>query len=177
MSEASNLKNQTQGSHGHQKIPGFLNVLTILTFIGCAINIMAVLYNYFSMENSLKGIEIEGYPIDIPYEVRHSIEKALEIKWIMISLTIIGCALCFYGALLMRKLKKTGFYIYFIGQIISIVGSFILSGHSTEINRANQNLYNTNLGISLVISVSFIIMYAMHLKFLNENVIYTQNTD
>ncbi len=172
MSEASNLKNQTQGSHGQQKIPGFLNVLTILTFIGCAINIMAVLYNYFSMENSLKGIE--GYPIDIPYEVRYAIEKALEIKWIMISLTIIGCGLCFYGALLMRKLKKTGFYIYFIGQIISIVGSFILSGHSAEINRANLNI--TNLGISLVISVSFIIMYAMHLKFLNENVMHTQNT-
>ena len=31
-----------------QELPGMLNVLTILTFIGCAIAYMGVIYSYFT---------------------------------------------------------------------------------------------------------------------------------
>jgi hypothetical protein len=60
--------------------------------------------------------------------------KNLENKIPMLIIGLVAIALCFYGALQMRKLKKQGFIIYLVGQVLPFlntalfVGLFMFSG-------------------------------------------------
>jgi hypothetical protein len=69
---------------------------------------------------------------------------------------LLGCFLCFYGALEMRKLKKTGFSIYILGDIVPFAtGIFI--GFDT--------FATISYGVVLAITILFVILYSSQLKY------------
>ena len=76
-------------------------------------------------------------------------------------ITILSCALCIYGAMEMRKLKKTGYYTYCIGEILPLVGSLLFVGMS---------LFSMGwtAWFSVAIPAVFIVLYGVQLKYMTK---------
>lgn len=150
---------------GQKKIPDMLNVLTILTFVGCGLGCIASIYSFGNAQKSYDDIlrmqdKLEDAPAIVkslagPKMVemaRHSLENKLPI----LILAMVGYALCLYGAIRMRNLKKEGFSFYVLGQIVPVVASFIFLGVGSFSGFA--------LVSALLFPVLFIILYWMQLK-------------
>lgn len=141
-----------------------LNVLTILTFIGSGIALLSAFWTYFTVEKSyqtiLKAQENMG---DAPAfvksfmgpEMLENARKSVENKLPILILTVVGAALCIYGAMEMRKLKKQGFILWLAGEILPIAGTAIFLGFA---------LFKGLAALFLLIPVAFIILYAVQYK-------------
>ena len=129
------------------KLPTGLNVLTILSFIGCAFQLLGSLWSFFTAKKSYDGLDklteqmnSENMPgwvksmMGDPEKMVKMITKAYENRIPIVLLSLVATALCFYGAMQMRKLKKQGFTLYTIGELlpfltqILFIGTFALSG-------------------------------------------------
>ena len=149
------------------KLPGSLNVLTILTFIGCGVFGLFTFLMPTFLSWSLKMMDkaqqdgklTDKQAVDMD-KSRLSIETFLAHKWPLLIVGLIGIGLCLYGAIAMRKLKKEGFYIYVIGQILPIIGGVVLLGFANQFNGVFS--YIVGLGVPIL----FIILYANNLKHL-----------
>ncbi len=150
------------------KLPGSINVLTILTFIGCAIGICFTLYGFVSAKTSLDKME---ETINSPaYETMPAFAKkflnpeAVEMQRKMYEnrvpmtlIGVVGIALCLYGAVQMRKLKMQGYYMYLIGELLPFVPSIIFIGMGAL----------TGVGgiIAIVITLLFVFLYTGQRKY------------
>lgn len=84
--------------------------------------------------------------------------KVYENRIPILVITLVSLALCVYGALQMRQLKKQGYYLYLIGEILPYVGSLIFLGMASF----------TGVGLyAMAIPVLFIILYTTQLKYLH----------
>jgi hypothetical protein len=147
------------------KAPASINVLTILTFIGCGLQLIMTFLTKFFMSFALK---IMDNPDLVEKMTTKEKDKMLEAKEAMrlydqyyiplIIISLVGIALCFVGAMQMRKLKKQGFYIYVIGEFAPIIASVVLLGIAVQLNSP------VSAAFSLVIPVLFTILYSMQLK-------------
>ena len=81
--------------------------------------------------------------------------SSLRVPILLIAL--IGYFLCFYGALQMRKLKKMGFSLYVLGDIVPFA-TYIFIG--TDTLTGSLAAFVVGVGILVV----FIILYATQLK-------------
>lgn len=147
------------------KLPSMLNVLTILTFIGCGLFALLTLGTPMFLSFSKNMIEkAQSSGKDLSAKEAADIQKGLaqiELSEAnMIPLIIIGMAgiiLCFVGALMMRKLKKDGFWIYIAGQAVPIIGNSVLIGVA-------QYKELGSIFMLTVVAV-FIILYATQRKY------------
>ena len=151
------------------KLPGSLNVLSILTFIGCGLGLIWSFAGFTFMNWSLKmmdkaqsdgNTQLTDKQINDMDKARLAIEKVMAHKWPLILIGLVGIGLCFYGVLMMRKLKKEGFYIYTVGELLPIIASTVLLGFATQFNGVWSYI------IGLGIPVLFVILYANNLKHL-----------
>lgn len=123
------------------KLPMGLNVLTILTFIGCAIQLLGSLWGFFRAKKNYEGLDklteqmnSENMPgwvksmMGDPENMIKTITKSYENRIPIVLLSIAATALCFYGAMQMRKLKKQGFPLYAIGELLPFLTSFLFIG-------------------------------------------------
>lgn len=123
------------------KLPGSLNVLTILTFIGCAIQFLGALWSFFTAKRNYDGLDklteqvnSENMPgwvkslMGDPENMIKTITKSYENQIPILLLSLAATALCFYGALQMRKLKKQGFPLYVIGELLPFLTQFLFIG-------------------------------------------------
>jgi hypothetical protein len=130
--------------------PTLLTVLCILTFIGSGMNLFSslVIAGFYDM-----FVEIAkefSTKFNIP-----GIELLLEMKpvyFLVSGLFYIGSLT---GAILMLRMKKTGFHIYTISQILLILAPMYF-----------MNLPGPGLP-ELLFSGLFIILYSMNLKFMS----------
>jgi hypothetical protein len=151
------------------KLPTGLNVLTILTFIGCVIQLLLSLWGFISAKKSYDNLDkltaqmnSENMPgwvksmMGDPEKMIKMVTKSYENRIPIVLLSLVAITLCFVGALQMRKLKKQGFLFYTIGEIlpfltqILFIGAFALAGATTY--------------ISIAITLLFIFLYAMQRK-------------
>ncbi|HTI88987.1 MAG TPA: hypothetical protein VL727_00295 [Puia sp.] len=149
-----------------KKRPETLNVISILTFIGSGITILTQFVSFFRAQSNYDQMvqnqdKMEQAPDFLkrlmgPDPVGMA-RKTLENRTPMLILGIVGAVLCIYGAVQMRKLKKIGFPIYVIGELLPFVVSFIFIGQMPIFG----------LVFALLINVAFIIMYATQLKYLS----------
>jgi hypothetical protein len=168
---------QTTDAAYEQKgpLPGSLNVLTILTFIGCGLQYIFSIFQVFSSKDyetqHAKLIEAQdkvgdsGFArkmldkaIDTIEKNQDYINKAYEYRYIIFACSVIFITLCLVGAIQMRKLKKTGYFMYVIGEIAPVLIMFLLLGWNSS------QLLQTSL--SLIIPVVFIILYSTQRKYL-----------
>lgn len=161
------------------KLPTFLNVLTILTIIASVYGIISGSINYalknkaeaiFANSDSTMKMITAKDTAQKNVKLNNALEKMLDgakaltmqqYKYInQITAAIIICAgLCITGAILMRKRKKTGFFIYLIGELgIPILYFVIFSG---IVGGAFLIAWET------IIAIPFIFMYALQIKELN----------
>ena len=169
MADLNSLTSEDTFLDEPRKLPEMLNVLTILTFIGSGIGILTNLYYLAaakkiydaSMANQEK---IESAPAIIrnmqgpdPIGV---IQRTFDNRIPIGILGIVATVLCIVGAVQMRKLKRTGFYIYTIGEVLPIIVTYIFIGTAA--------LTGLRLIFSLVFILLFVVLYASQLKYLKK---------
>ena len=153
------------------KLPTGLNVLTILTFVGSAIQLLGALWTFFTAKQSYDGIDklseqmnSENMPgwvksmMGDPETMIEMIKKSYENRIPIVLLSLVAVILCFYGALQMRKLKKQGFLLYTIGELLPFLTQFLFIGAFAF---SGVTMYFV-MGIALL----FILLYSMQRKHL-----------
>ena len=132
-----------------KKLPQMLNILTILTYIGCGLGVLGILLGFLGIgllssmgSKSVEGAQISG--------------AVSSYATISLVLSLVGIALCFYGAMKMRNLQKQGFYIYVAGQLIPVIGGFIFAG--------SLGAAGISMVAGLIFPIVFIVLYATQLK-------------
>lgn len=154
---------------GPAKLPVFLKVLCILTFVSCGLTFISSIYGLLTAKQSEATMKMmmrmqhnEDMP-EIVGNVQQGFAKMMEWTTTSHYLALGNVVICLAGALLMWRLKKVGYFIYIFGQIlpfISLVGMY----------SAVQDI--PILGFSMIIggvfaaifSIAFIIMYGLNVK-------------
>lgn len=148
-------------------IPSMLNVLTILTFIGSGIAAIYLLFlpkimSFFKgiMDKAVSsGQELSAKQMEDIEKGRRSTELAIANMTPIIITGLIATGLCIAGAIMMRKLKKDGFWIYLGGELLPLIAGFVLMG-----TQQYTGVMSIVLGVGL--PVAFIILYASQRKYL-----------
>jgi hypothetical protein len=153
---------------GKAILPTGLNVLTILTFIGCSIFGLLTLFMPFLYRLAIKlmdktkssGEDIPAKKLADMEKSRASMELALQNAVPLIIIGMAGIILCFVGALWMRKFKKDGYWLYVAGQIVPLAGSVIIMG---QYQFSDWKSY-----AGFIIPIVFILLYTTQRKYLTK---------
>ena len=147
-----------------KKMPEMINVLSILTFIGSGLGIIGAFWTFAKARASyeaLSSVNLDQLP-DWAKRISGSdpletARKALENRFPILILSLLSCGLCIYGAIQMRQLKKSGFTIYAIGELLPVIITIIFIGSGA-----------TGIGaiFGYCIYILFIVLYASQLKYL-----------
>jgi hypothetical protein len=150
------------------RLPGTLNTLTILTYIGCGIGLILSLITFIKAQAFYDDLLAKQGNLDNASDFERKMasperiemaRKMLENKMPLLLLSLVGYALCLYGANQMRQRKKMGFSLYVIGEIVPVVALFIFIGTGA--------MMGVTLVTSLIFPAVFIILYATQLKHLS----------
>ena len=150
-----------------KEIPSFLNVLTLLTFAGCALELYSSIKTYLSGHESIdKLMDAQSKMADAPAwakklagpEVLQMAQISYDNRLPILVTTLVSIALCVYGALEMRKLKLQGYYLYIAGELLPIVSSLIIIG---------SLLFHSIYTLSWIFPIVFIILYTTQKKSLS----------
>lgn len=142
-----------------QKRPVFLTVLCILTFVGGGLGLIWSFFMWIWLSAAEGFMEafanVGSDPIeDEAFRMMHW------LKFLMISY-VIGNALCITGAIVMMFMRKIGFYIYIVGQLIPLVIILIMLGGNLTEPGAQVWLF-----MALIFPMGFIVMYGLNYKYL-----------
>jgi hypothetical protein len=149
------------------KLPTGLNVLTILTFIGCAWELYSNIKNSIGGRKALEEMEKAQEKLaDAPAwarklagpEVMEMMKQALNNKIPILIIGLAAIGLCFYGALQMRKLKKEGYMFWLIGELLPYVSAAIFL----------PALFKTVFIYFSIFPLIFIILYTVQRKHLTK---------
>ena len=80
--------------------------------------------------------------------------KAIDNKIPIIAINLVGIALCVFGAIEMRKLKKQGYFLWLIGEVLPIIATSIFL----------PVFFNTVFAYFLIFPLLFIILYTVQRK-------------
>ena len=152
---------------GKVKLPSSLNVLTILTFVGCGIgllfSILTPFLNKFLMgmmdKAKASGTEMSTKQLEDMEKGKALMELTQANMIPLIAVGLVGITLCFIGARMMRKLKKDGYLIYVGGEILPVIGSFIILGTAQF-----TGVVSVIMGVGL--PLVFVVLYTMQRKYL-----------
>lgn len=107
-------------------VPNGINVLSILSFIGSGFQILGAVAAYLIIPFSAKSVpetrglektrEMKPFSGFLQWSADTTI-KQYEYRLPILIVTIITALICIYGVLQMRKLKKSGFTVYSIGEL------------------------------------------------------------
>jgi len=161
MNDAINFENEKP------VLPGGLNALTILTFIGSGLGILfsiaypMIIKFFMSMMDKAvaSGKEISAKDLAEMEKGRQAMAVAQANMTPMIITGIIGCILCIAGAIMMRKLKKDGYWLYLAGELLPVVAGFVLMG-TTQFTGVSSYIF------TLGIPVLFTVLYTLQRKHL-----------
>ncbi|RZJ99314.1 MAG: hypothetical protein EOO43_26895 [Flavobacterium sp.] len=150
-------------------LPGMLNVLTILTFIGCGIAYLSAVYSFITSSNYEKQLaemqELQdnmgdqgGMGAQMMQGSIEMLEKTHEYRYIILISTILFTTLCLIGAMQMRKLKKQGYIFYLVGQLLPFVTTLLFLG--------TFMFAGVGFAVSTGITILFILLYTVNRKHL-----------
>lgn len=141
-----------------QKRPVFLTVLCILTFVGGG---LGLIYSFF-MWLGLSAAEgfMEAFNSDVNDVENEAIRMMHWMKFLMVSY-LVGNTLCIAGAIIMMFMRKIGFYLYILGQIIPIVIILFMLGSSLTEPGSQFWIF-----MALIFPIGFIVMYGLNFKYL-----------
>lgn len=143
------------------KRPMFLQVLCILTFVGAGLGILQSGFSIVvmgNMESAMNSLSDLGADNEITENFNNS------YRWSKISqiLNLVGSVLCLFGALVMWRLKKYGYFVYVLGQLLPLFGAFMTMNALSNGFLAGFGIVVTAL--SAIFPIAFIIMYGLNLK-------------
>ena len=150
------------------KLPSSLNVLTILTIIGCSIGVISSVYSfvtakktYETMKETINSGKLDEAPkwargMMTP-EMLTMYRKMYENKVPILVLGLLALGLCFYGALEMRKMKKQGYTFWMVGEILPFATTVLFMG---------MGAFSGFGLLGALVPVIFIILYTVNKKYL-----------
>lgn len=147
------------------KIPAGINILTILTFIGCAWELYSNISNFTGGKKSLEELEkAQEQLAEAPAwarkmagpEVQEMMQQALNNRVPVLIVGLVAVSLCVYGAMQMRKLKKEGYFIWLVGEILPFISAAIFM----------PALFGTMYIYFSIFPLLFIILYTIQRKHL-----------
>ncbi len=142
------------------KRPQILTILCILSFIGNIFYFIWSIWRYLSIiksEEFIKSITTsKNETHGIISEMEQSLLNAYENAVPNLIIGLFCASICFYGVLLVWRLKRNGFFIYSVGEIIPAIASFFLDGDGL--------IGSTGTVLLLLLSVIWIVMYAINFK-------------
>ena len=151
------------------QIPGFLKVLCILSFIGCGLGIIFSIVGFLAaqtagammgmaegMAEGMAGTDMSAVPG--MEDAMTAANMAMKYAYVLLGVGIVGSILCLVGAIQMWKLKKSGFYIYVVGEMVPPILTVVLMG---------MNAMGAMGVFGLIIPIAFTVMYALNLKHLS----------
>ena len=147
------------------QVPQMINVLTILTFIGSGLSFITYLGLYFMIpfikstnEKNMELIQNSDRPQNEFLDgVIESGQAAMEYMEEIYLMNVIVAIFCIIAAIMMRKLKKTGYYLYVLATLVYMIFPFVLLGFG---------LASIGYILSVLIGTTFIILYGVNLKHL-----------
>ena len=171
--EISGRDTLDSGDFETKKLPTGLNVLTILSFIGCAFQLIGALWGYYSAKTTyetkdkiLEQMNSGSMPSwmksmmgDVS-KFEETVTKSYENRLPILIISLVAVALCFYGLLQMRKLKKQGYMFYVIGEVLPFLSIVLFIGAYA--------LTSSGTIVFACIALLFIILYTNYRK----NLIY-----
>jgi len=145
------------------KRPTFITVLCILSFVGIAFSLIGNIMNYFTYSAMAAGNDafsnLGGADSAQMNEAMNAMTSMLGIDYGKLALSAIITASLniplLIGVIMMWKLKKTGFYIYAVFEIIQAIMPLCLGlGLAGGIMTV----------VSLIFGILFVILYGVNLK-------------
>lgn len=149
----------------------FLTVICILTFIGSSFGLLGSIFSYATADynaamasEAVSTMQTQMDDQNTPSffkEMLGSMAGKMNPGTIKKSalLKLISCLLTLFGAIMMFKQKKSGFYMYVAGTIIYVGAPImVISGFIGIAGAMFAGLIGT----------AFIIMYAVNLKYMNK---------
>lgn len=147
---------------------GMLKTLTVLTFIGCALAYISILINmadWGNYEKRLADAQREQEKLsDTEMGARlmegtvEMIKKTHEHRYALAATNFIFTTLCLVGAMRMRKLRKSGYPIYLVGELAPLAVSAALIGFSF--------FGGIMMAVSAFFALLFVILYTTQRKYL-----------
>jgi hypothetical protein len=147
-------------------LPQALNVLTILTYIGSAFQLIGALITYFTIGASYKVYEnlsenpgaVEDNPFGkIMSAASETVKKQYENRTLIVIVAVACAVACFYGALQMRNRKMMGYNIYVAGELIYPIVNMILIGFGG---------FGALGAVGLIFPILFVVLYTLQRKHL-----------
>ena len=148
-----------------KKLPTGLNVLTILTIIWSAYELFSSFKNFFGAADKLAEFDkaqekMAGAPEWAKSfagpQMRELVVQTMNNKIPMMIIALISVGLCVWGAIEMRKLKKQGYILYVIGEILPYISVALFAGA----------FFKTFLVYFIFFPVLFILLYTFQRKHL-----------
>ncbi len=151
------------------KMPNFLKVLCILTFVGAGFGILGAVSNLLLSDITEASLKLSSTILDSsPVNDVLGFDFDQMIVWqkyINIA-GLLGAILCLTGALIMWKRKRIGFFIYVPGAIIpAIVTIMGMKYMFTGLLGGFAALAGYG---ALVFGIAFVVMYGLNLKHMNK---------
>ena len=154
-----------------KKLPGSINVLTILTFIGCGLNLLSGVWGFLKAQKSYEDMQklmnsdtIEKMPgifksMFTP-EMLEVSRKSYENRLPILIITLVSTALCLYGAIEMRRLKGVGYWEWLAGELLPFLATILFVGVA-----AFTGFF---MWIAICIVLVFVILYTLQRKYLDK---------
>ena len=170
MEENLNLENSI---FEQPKRSQFLTILCILSFIMCGIKILTSVYSIYqnSPEAMQRSIEqVRAIDSQMADQMEANMEEMQNNAYLRLSpyLEIIYTLLSLAAVLLMWNLKKNGFYMYSIVEIIPYISLFFVSSKSVSIPglsaSAAASLMAFGTVLMILIDLVFVFLYFRNLK-------------
>jgi len=144
--------------------PTFLTVLCVLSFIGNGLGLfqgamgllMVGIWSqmFKALNRSSKGMGQAQVEVENVFN---------SITWFSL-MFIVASVLCLIGAILMWKLKKSGFVLYVLGQCLPVIGTLFLFGFMFSGPAVGFGVLISIF--STIFPIAFVIMYGLNLKHL-----------
>ena len=142
-------------------------MLTFLTFIGCGLSYIGLLLNIFRWGNyeadlaeaerlqEQMGDGAFGKIFQGSVEI---IQKSHEYRYLLLAAGLIFTTMCLIGAIQMRRLKKSGYTIYVMGELAPLLVNGVLLGFSF--------FTGFPIAVTALIAILFVVLYTTQRKYL-----------
>ncbi len=149
-------------SEESSKRPQFLTVLCILTYIGTGVGLLFSIVGWWGMQRMSEmmanpDMMMEGMP-GMDMDKMEQMMVLIKYSNVLLISGVAGCLICLLGALQMWKQKKTGFYIYAVGEAGPVIVSTVCLGA--------EAFKGWNL-VGFIVPVVFLVLYGLNLKHMN----------
>lgn len=158
--------------------PQFLRVLCILTWVCCGLMFLSSLSSLVMQPSPEQQEEQIAKMRELSPEAAEKMEAVLSHqsssqRMIDALINIVAIALSAFGAVLMWRLKKTGFYLYIVGELLpylalALGGAEAISAVTSMAGGMGSAIAGTVIGVMVLFDLVFIILYAVNLKYMTK---------